>query len=112
VSGGLVLTATALAGMLLGCTVVGGVSQVALARAGADTAADLTALAVAGRLVRGEPHSAACGVGAQVADASGATVVGCSVTGAEASVQVTVSVLGLGLEATVTARSRAGPLRP
>jgi secretion/DNA translocation related TadE-like protein len=101
----------ALAGLLalLGAaSVLVGAAVVARHRAGA--AADLAALAVAVRAVRGDP--AACGAGIAIAAANGADLVGCAV-GAGSVVEVEVSVpvrLGpLGLLA-AEGRARAGPV--
>lgn len=124
---GLTLTATAMAGMLLGCAAVGAVAQVAVTHAGADAAADLAALAVAARVVRGEPETAACAVGAAlVADHGGGgpgsggprragpgpALVECSVRAGDALVTVTAEVRVLGVRLPVTSRARAGPLLP
>lgn len=101
----------ALAGLLaaLGAvTVLVGAAVVARHRA--TTAADLTALAVAGRAVLADP--AACAVGEEVAAANGAAVVSCRIDpGAVVSVEVTVPVrLGpLGVTA-ARAHARAGPV--
>lgn len=101
----------ALAGLLalLGAaSVLVGAAVVARHRAGA--AADLAALAVAVRAVRGDP--AACGTGTSVAAANGADLVACSVgPGSVVAVEVSVPVrLGpLGLLA-AAGRARAGPV--
>ncbi|MEI4272577.1 Rv3654c family TadE-like protein [Klenkia sp. LSe6-5] len=101
----------ALAGVLalLGAaSVLMGAAVVARHRAGA--AADLAALAVAVRAVRGDP--AACGTGTSIATVNGAQLVGCSVgAGSVVTVEVSVPVrLGpLGLLA-ATGRARAGPV--
>lgn len=115
---GLTLTATALAGMLLGCAVVGGVGQVAVARARVDTAADLAALAAASTLGRGETAEAACAVAHRVAvgpAADGPTdgrtgVSGCRVVGNVVTVSVDGPVRVLGLRTSITGRARAGPV--
>lgn len=111
-SGGLTLTVTALAGMLLGCTVVGGVSQIAVGRARADAAADLTALAVAGRLSNAAPQASACAAGAAVAVAAKVRLDGCTVEGSDATVTVVATLSVLGLQGTVTSTARAGPVPP
>lgn len=104
---GLVLGSVA--AMVLGVVVVGGVGQVAGTRARADSTADLAALAVAARLVRGEPAAAACGAGAALASADGARPTGCDVDGLVVTVAVEVDVRVLGLTAVVGAAARAGP---
>nr|WP_279385429.1 Rv3654c family TadE-like protein [Klenkia marina] len=101
----------ALAGLLalLGAaSVLVGAAVVARHRAGA--AADLAALAVAVRAVRGDPG--ACATGTAIAVANGAELVGCTVApGSVVAVEVSVPVqLGpLGLLA-ATGRARAGPV--
>ncbi len=89
-------------------TVLVGAAVVARHRAGA--AADLAALAVAGRAVLGDP--AACGTGADVARANGAELVGCTVgPGAVVEVQVAVPVrLGPVGVTRAQGRARAGPV--
>ena len=74
------------------------------ARAGAD----LSALAAAGALMRGESAGAACESAAQVAAANHGRVQECIASGTEVrlSVSVLTSVKGVG---SATARSRAGP---
>lgn|GEM_PF-6891388 len=115
---GLTLTVTALAGMMLGCAVVGGVGQVAVARARVDAATDLAALAAASALGRGETAERACALANRVAVAPGggdpaerrARTSGCRVVGAEVTVSVEAPVRVLGLTASVTGRARAGPV--
>ena len=85
-----------------------GAATVARHRAGA--AADLAALAAAGRAVRGEPG--ACGLAADVARANAATLVSCTVD-VDAVVDLRVSIpLRLGRLGSWTAsgRARAGPV--
>ena len=74
----------------------------------ARAAADLAALAASGMLIRGEPASAACAAGAQVAAVNHARLQQCiaSATEIRLSVAVTAGVTGVGV---ATARSRAGP---
>lgn len=103
----------ALAGLLaaLGAVVVL-VGAAVVARHRATSAADLTALAVAGRAVLADP--AACSVGEEVAAANGAGLTACTVdAGAVVTVEVTVPVrLGpLGVS-TARAHARAGPVLP
>ena len=85
-----------------------GVATVARHRAGA--AADLAALAAAGRAARGEPGP--CGLAADVAKANAATLVSCTVD-VDAVVDLRVSVplrLGRLGSWTANARARAGPV--
>ncbi|WP_104526331.1 Rv3654c family TadE-like protein [Blastococcus atacamensis] len=82
------------------------------ARHRAATAADLAALAAAGRAVVGDPDP--CAAAAGIAAANGAELVGCRLEpGAVVSVQVSVTVsLGrLGLHDSI-GRARAGPVPP
>jgi len=74
----------------------------------ARAAADLAALAASGMLMRGEPASAACAAGAQIAAVNHARLQQCiaSATEVRLSVAVTAGVTGVGV---ATARSRAGP---
>jgi secretion/DNA translocation related TadE-like protein len=99
-----VLATIGLAAVLVGAAVV--------ARHRATGAADLAALAAAGRAVNG--HVDGCARAATVADANAAVLTACTV-GADVVVQVEVSVpvrLGpLGLHS-ATARARAGPVAP
>ncbi|MCY9786457.1 flp pilus-assembly TadE/G-like family protein [Nocardiopsis sp. EMB25] len=74
----------------------------------AATAADLAALAAAAGAVDGTDRS--CDRGRAVAEANGGALVSCVVTGL--TVEVAVSVPSSVLERTVTARARAGPVRP
>ncbi|RFS87104.1 hypothetical protein D0T12_02310 [Actinomadura spongiicola] len=93
---------------------VGGVAAVAVggvraARHRADAAADLAALAGAGRVMEGQVG--ACGRAKSIAAESGARLVRCQVQGEDVEVSVTVDVLvpmGLGAM-TVGSRARAGP---
>jgi len=102
----------ALSGILgvLGAAVVL-VGAAAVARHRANTAADLAALAAAGRAALGEPG--ACTLAAEVARANAAGLDSCAVDGS-AVVEVRVSVpvrLGrLGVRS-ASARARAGPVR-
>jgi len=103
------LTATALAGAVLGCAVAGLVGQVASARAEVDAAADLAALAVAAHVVRGEPHQTACDVGGAVAAGPRTRLTGCVVDGFVVTVQVVRDLDLLGATLPVVAAARAGP---
>jgi secretion/DNA translocation related TadE-like protein len=86
------------------------VGAATVARHRAEAAADLAALAAAGRVAGGEPD--ACGLAAEVARANAARLASCAV-GADAVVELRVSVpvrLGrLGVWA-ASARARAGPV--
>jgi secretion/DNA translocation related TadE-like protein len=68
---------------------------------GASDAAALAAADASTGLVPGEP----CAVAARVAAANGASLAGCSIDGATATVEVAAAVLG----STARARSTAGP---
>ena len=103
------LTATALAGAVLGCAVAGLLGQVAVARAEVDAAADLAALAVAAHVVRGEPHESACAVGGTVAAGPQTRLTGCVVDGDVVTVQVVRDLDLLGATLPVVAAARAGP---
>jgi secretion/DNA translocation related TadE-like protein len=88
------------------------VGAATVARHRATAAADLSALAAAGRAVVGSP--APCATAADVAMANAAELTGCTV-GADAVVEVSVSVpvrlTGLGVHR-ATAHARAGPVPP
>ena len=117
------LTATALAGTVLGCAVAGLLGQVATARAEADAVADLAALAVASQVVRGQPHAVACALGHTVATGPRTRLSACAVDGGAASdvrvtadggpgavtVQVVLELDLLGTTLPVVATARAGP---
>jgi secretion/DNA translocation related TadE-like protein len=105
-----VLALSAVLALIGTAAVLAGAAVVARHRASA--AADLAALAAAGRAVLG--YADACSVGREVAAANAAALTGCTVgTGAVAEVTVSVPVqLGrLGVH-TATARARAGPAPP
>lgn len=102
------LTATALAGAVLGCAVVGLLGQVVAARAEVDAAADLAALAVAAHVVRGEPQETACAVGDAVAAGPRTRLIGCVVAGDVVTVQVVRDLDLLGATLPVAAAARAG----
>ncbi|WP_116248000.1 Rv3654c family TadE-like protein [Nocardiopsis sp. FIRDI 009] len=74
----------------------------------AATAADLAALAAAAEAADGTDR--ACARGRSTAEANGGVLVSCVVTGL--TVEVAVSVPSSVPERTVTARARAGPVRP
>ena len=77
----------------------------------AEAAADLAALAAAGQAVRGEDE--ACRRAADVAAGSGGRVVLCRVRGAEAVVEVDVTLRATVFGAvTAHAQARAGPAQP
>jgi secretion/DNA translocation related TadE-like protein len=97
-----VLTVLGLAVVLFGAA--------AVARHRAGSAADLAALAAAGRAVTGDPG--ACTTAAQVAAANGAEMTACTVDASavvEVEVRVPVRLAVLG-ERSATARARAGPV--
>lgn len=72
----------------------------------AATAADLTALAGARTAAEGAEHS--CGTARETAEANGAHLAACTVTGL--TVEVQVSLPSQVLPRQVTARARAGPV--
>lgn len=73
----------------------------------AEAAADLAALAGAGAWARGGD---ACGAAATNATANGARLASCEVIGRDVRVVVAVRrTYAVGLDATLTARARAGP---
>ncbi|RKS79164.1 secretion/DNA translocation related TadE-like protein [Actinomadura pelletieri DSM 43383] len=96
---------------------VGGVAAVAVggvraARHRADSAADLAALAGAGRVMEG--RAGVCGKAKSIAAEFGAELVRCRVEGEDVEVLVSVNVqvpMGLGA-VTVGSRARAGPTVP
>jgi secretion/DNA translocation related TadE-like protein len=103
-----VLALSAVLALLATAGVLVGVASVARHRAGG--AADLAALAAAGRTVLGDP--AACEVAAEVAAANGAELTGCRVTNGrvvEVTVRVAVELGRLGMHSS-TGRARAGPV--
>jgi secretion/DNA translocation related TadE-like protein len=83
-------------------------SSAVLASHQARSAADLSALAAAGALLRGEPSPAACRSARLVATANHGQLQRCAVVGMDAWISITVAagMRGLGV---ATARSRAGP---
>jgi secretion/DNA translocation related TadE-like protein len=86
------------------------VGAATVARHRAEAAADLAALAAAGRAAAGEPG--ACGLAAEVARADAATLISCSV-GGDAVVELRVSSpvhLGRLGSWAASARARAGPV--
>ena len=99
-----VLAVVAAAAVLVGAAVV--------ARHRAAGAADLAALAAAGRAVAGDP--VACATAAEVAVANGAELPGCHVgpgSVVDVEVRVTAGLGGLGVHEAV-GRARAGPVQP
>ncbi|MCZ2858315.1 Rv3654c family TadE-like protein [Blastococcus sp. VKM Ac-2987] len=105
-----VLALSAVLALLASAAVLVGVAAVARHRAGG--AADLAALAAAGRAVLGDP--AACTAAADVAAANGAELTGCRVEAGgivEVAVVVPVRLGRLGLSA-AHGRARAGPEAP
>lgn len=105
-----VLALSGLLALIAAATVL--VGAAVLARHRATAAADLAALAAAGRAVLGDP--AACSVGERVAQQNSAELIGCAVS-AGAIVDVTVRVpvhLGRLGVFSATAAARAGPVAP
>ncbi len=105
-----VLALAAVLGLVTTASVLVGVAVVARHRAA--SAADLAALAAAGRAVTGDPD--ACAAAHDVARVNGADLTGCSVgSGAVVQVEVAIDVrLGrLGVHEAV-GRARAGPVPP
>ena len=99
-----VLGLVAMAAVLVGVALVG--------RHRAASAADLVALAAAGRAVSGDPD--ACSAASDVARANAAELTGCSVgPGAVVEVEVAIAVqLGRLGVSTAVGRARAGPVVP
>lgn len=84
-----------------------GVSGLVRAQRSAQSAADLAALAAASSVTRGADG---CAEAAGVAEANGATLTSCSVSGLEARVEVeVVAYRWVGQRAILTAEARAGP---
>jgi secretion/DNA translocation related TadE-like protein len=77
-----------------------------LARHTARNAADLAALAAAGRAIEGA--GPACAAAARYAEANGAHLTSCEVTGLEVTVRTEAPVRSLSV--TATAAARAGPV--
>lgn len=97
-----------LAALLVVSLAVAQVGAAVVARHRAQAAADLAALAAAGRLVDG--RQAACAVAEAVAAAMRAGSAGCSVQGLDVTVRVTVPVrLGRWGTGHAHAGARAGP---
>lgn len=96
-----VLALTATAAVLVGSAMV--------TRHRADNAADLSALAAAGKAAEGE--RSACAAAADIATSMGADLLGCTLTGGVADVTVGVSAqLGAVGLAAAQASARAGPV--
>ena len=105
-----VLVLAAVLGLVAAASVLVGVAVVARHRAA--SAADLAALAAAGRAVTGDPS--ACEAAVDVALANAAELTGCRVEpGSVVQVEVAVPVRlgGLGMH-TAVGRARAGPVAP
>ncbi len=79
-----------------------------LARQRAETAADLSALAGAAKVLQGP--DVACAAAVAVASANGAAAESCSVSGPDVRVTVTVLVNAGLLTGSATGRARAGPV--
>ncbi|WP_336087603.1 Rv3654c family TadE-like protein [Nocardia sp. SSK8] len=103
------LACFALAGLICLTVVVGQVGAAVAARHRAQAAADLGALAAAGRLVEGA--DAGCAVAGEVAGRMGVGVRGCVVEQWDVMVQVRAEVsFGVFGVRTVVASARAGPV--
>lgn len=105
----LVLSLTAVVVLLAAVLVA--VGAVATTRHRAASAADLGALAAAGRTLQGP--SAACAVAARVVQAADASLVSCRVSGPVVDLAVVVRPAGvLGRWGEARSRARAGPADP
>lgn len=105
--GATVFAVACLAVMLLVGAALGVVAAMVAAHRSAQSAADLAALSGAAALGRGRDPCAAVAV---VAEANGAAVTGCSVTGRDVLVEVEVTgPHWLGQVADLRAAARAGP---
>ncbi|MEJ7833106.1 MAG: Rv3654c family TadE-like protein [Nocardioides sp.] len=92
--------------LLLGAA-LGVVAAMVTAHRTAQAAADLSAVAAASALARGGD---ACGAGAEIAAANGASLTSCDVEGRDARVAVVVrGPRWLGQTGDLTAQARAGP---
>lgn len=92
--------------MMIGLAVAG-VTSVVVAHRGAQSAADLAALAGAQAIARGEDG---CVAAAAIAEANEAGLSGCQQLGADVLVEVRRAARpGFGLAFELSARSRAGP---
>ncbi|MFI7577428.1 Rv3654c family TadE-like protein [Micromonospora sp. NPDC049497] len=88
----------------------GAVAAARLARQQAAVAADLGALAGAGRALEGP--AVACGTAGEVVSANGARLVSCRLDGLDLVLTVDVTVAPLpGLSRAAEASARAGPIR-
>lgn len=95
---------------LLGCAGTA-LAAVGVARHRAASAADLAALAAAGRILDGSAE--ACAAARRAAQAAAAELRSCDVTGREVQVVATVRPRGpLGRLGATAARARAGPVEP
>lgn len=110
--GATALLLASLGALVLGLAVVSVGAGAAAAHVRADTAADLAALAGAGRLVAGAGAPASCERAAVVAAHNGATVTGCVAHAGSLQVTVAVDVVVLGVPARVTSVARAGLEQP
>lgn len=103
-----VWAATAAAVVLLTAGLCVDVAGAVRARHVAAAAADLSALAAAGRSVQGP--GPACALAADIAARNGAQITGCRLDGWDALVETRTSWSGLlPVHAAATARARAGP---
>lgn len=110
--GATALLLASLGALVLGLAVVQVGVGAAVAHGRADSAADLAALAGAGRLVTGAGVPASCAHATAVAADNGATVTGCVARTGSLLVTVGVDVVVLGVPARVTSVARAGPQEP
>lgn len=93
--------------LVLLAAALGVVAAMIHAQRRAQSAADLAALSAAGALAHGGDG---CGEGARIAEANGAGLVSCAVTGREVRLRVVVAgPRWLGQTADLAAEARAGP---
>ncbi|WP_028643532.1 Rv3654c family TadE-like protein [Nocardioides sp. URHA0020] len=95
--------------LVLLAAALGVVTAMVHAQRRAQSAADLAALAAAQALARGQQG---CVAGARIADANGAAVISCAMSGREVRLRVEVSgPRWLGQTGDLAAEARAGPVR-
>ena len=97
---------------MLAVTLVSIGTGVAVAHAKADGAADLAALAGAGRLSAGTSLEGACARAERVAARNDAIVTGCAGEGRTLLVTVAVEAVVVGMRVRVPSVARAGPVVP
>lgn len=103
-----VLVVAGLAALLMVVVAATWLAAAVIARHRAAGAADLAALAGAAVVVRGA--DAACAAAIRIADANGATVQDCRVSGADVRIVAGVDLRVGPIAGTATARARAGPV--